>query len=58
MSQLRRVARDDDSGGNLTSAVYFWAVRGRSYQIAVDGWDGAQGNVRGRLQLSRPWWRR
>jgi subtilisin family serine protease len=63
---LRRVARDDDSGGRLTSRVRFNVRRGRTYHIAVDGWRGAEGNIEGRLVVKkrkpfrrtprRPWW--
>ena len=63
---LRRVARDDDSGGRLTSRVRFNVRRGRTYHIAVDGWRGAEGKIEGRLVVkkrkpfrrnsSRRWW--
>ncbi|MBC8324455.1 MAG: S8 family serine peptidase [Verrucomicrobia subdivision 3 bacterium] len=63
---LRRVARDDDSGGRLTSRVRFNVRRGLTYHIAVDGWRGAEGNIEGRLIVKkrkpfrrtpkRPWW--
>ena len=42
---LTLVAQDDDSGGNLTSAVNFSGTLGTTYQIAVDGFGGASGNV-------------
>ena len=65
LNRLRRVARDDDSGGRLTSRVRFNVRQGRDYQIAIDGWGGAEGNVDGSLKLSkrkpfrprrRAWW--
>jgi subtilisin family serine protease len=66
LGSLRRVARDDDSGGRLTSRVRFNVRRGRTYHIAVDGWRGAEGNIEGRLVVkkrkpfrrnrSRRWW--
>ena len=55
LNRLRRISRDDDSGGNLTSAVRFWAISGRTYNIAIDGWGGDQGQIRGQLRLTRPW---
>jgi uncharacterized repeat protein (TIGR03803 family) len=36
---------DDDSGGNLTSAITFNATENQVYLIGVDGHDGASGNV-------------
>ena len=42
---LSTVASDDDSGGNNTSKVTFTAVQGTAYQIAVDGYNGAYGNI-------------
>ena len=63
---LRRVARDDDSGGRLTSRVRFNVRSGRTYHIAVDGWRGAEGKIEGRLVVkkrkpfrrnsNRRWW--
>jgi subtilisin family serine protease len=48
---LTRVAEDDDSGTNRTSLVAFDAVAGTTYQIAVDGYDGATGDVSLALSL-------
>ena len=45
LDSLTPVAGDDDSGGNLTSAVTFNAVAGTDYHIAVDGYDGASGQI-------------
>lgn len=45
LSQLTLVDCDDDSGGDLTSQVNFAATVGSTYQIAVDGFDGASGNI-------------
>ena len=53
LDRLRRVARDDDSGGRLTSRVRFNVRRGQTYHIAVDGWRGAEGNIDGRLVLKK-----
>ena len=39
------IAADDDSGGFYTSEVTFSAEAGREYQIAVDGYGGANGRV-------------
>lgn len=64
LSSLRRMARDDDSGGRLTSRARFQVRRGRTYHFAIDGWNGAEGEIDGRLvvrkrkpfQRSRRWW--
>ncbi|MGD0412501.1 MAG: immunoglobulin domain-containing protein [Verrucomicrobiota bacterium] len=45
ISRLTPVAADDDSGGFLTSLVTFNVKAGTTYQIAVDGFKGASGNV-------------
>ena len=45
VSNLTRIASDNDSGGNLTSRTSFQPVAGRTYHIAVDGVAGATGNV-------------
>ena len=67
LTSLRRVARDDDSGGRLTSRCRFWARRGQQYHFAVDGWGGAEGEIQGRLVVrkrkpirrgGRHWWQR
>jgi hypothetical protein len=42
---LTSVAQDDDSGAGLQSLVSFSATAGTTYRIAVDGWNGASGNV-------------
>jgi subtilisin family serine protease len=54
LASLRRIARDDDRGGNLTSRVRFWARAGKTYQIAIDGYRGEEGRIKGRLRLTRP----
>ncbi len=64
LDRLRRVARDDDSGGRLTSRARFWVRRGRVYHFAVDGYNGAEGEINGRLVVrkhkpfnrSKRWW--
>ncbi|MCC6235104.1 MAG: hypothetical protein IT580_20845, partial [Verrucomicrobiales bacterium] len=45
LAELRVVAADDDSGGYLTSAVRFNAVAGTEYQVALDGYAGASGDL-------------
>src|SRR5208282_825831 len=45
VSQLTPVAADDDSGGFFTSLVTFNVTAGTAYQIAVDGFKGASGDV-------------
>jgi hypothetical protein len=43
VSALSAIAGDDDSAGFFTSQVRFYAMGGTTYQIAVDGYNGAQG---------------
>src|SRR6185369_16487374 len=45
VGSLTLVASDDDGGGNLTSRVVFAATPNVTYQIAVDGYNGASGNI-------------
>jgi len=47
LSNLTAVASNDDApgGGTTTSQVDFLATAGTTYQIAVDGYHGAAGNV-------------
>jgi Immunoglobulin domain len=45
VSGLTTVASDNDSGGNGTSKATFTATSGTTYRIAVDGFNGAMGNV-------------
>jgi len=45
ISNLVLVASNDDAKGALTSGVTFQALAGTSYQIAVDGVDGASGEI-------------
>jgi hypothetical protein len=45
LGALASVASDDQSGGNNTSRVVFQVVAGTTYQIAVDGYNGATGQV-------------
>ncbi|PYJ00084.1 MAG: hypothetical protein DME25_21515 [Verrucomicrobia bacterium] len=46
VSALTLVAQNDDAGGGpTTSLVTFNAVSGTTYKIAVDGYNGAQGNI-------------
>ncbi len=53
LANLKRVARDDDSGGKLTSRVRFNVRKGRNYQFVVDGWGGAEGEISGRLVVKK-----
>jgi hypothetical protein len=45
IAKLTPVAADDDSGGFFTSLVTFNCVAGTDYQIDVDGFRGASGQV-------------
>ena len=45
ITELTPVAADDDSGGYFTSLVTFNCVAGADYQIDVDGFRGASGQV-------------
>lgn len=57
MTDLTVVASDDDEdavNGILTSRLSFPAVAGMTYRIAVDGYDGASGQIRLRLALQQP----
>ncbi len=42
---LTRVATDDDGGPDYTSSISTPVVRGTAYQIAVDGYGGANGRI-------------
>ena len=46
MERLREVARSDDNGGGRTSQVQFGVRAGTTYEIAVDGFAGAVGDIR------------
>jgi len=50
VNALTTVATNDDAGGGLQSRVQFTASAGQTYQIAVDGWSGAQGVITLRIQ--------
>jgi hypothetical protein len=50
IQRLERVASDDDYGGLQTSYLQFGANANQTYQIAVDGFNGATGNIS--LQLN------
>ncbi|MBE0543181.1 MAG: immunoglobulin domain-containing protein [Verrucomicrobia bacterium] len=45
VSALSTVASDDNSGGNFASKLTFSASAGTTYQVAVDGYFGASGNI-------------
>src|SRR3989442_10607968 len=45
VSALTTVASNDDSGGTMQSSATFNAVAGTTYQIAVDGYNAASGNI-------------
>src|SRR6266545_3921061 len=51
---LQGVRSDDDSWPDLTSNVYFDAIAGREYQIAVDGSGGDSGKLTLTWQISPP----
>lgn len=42
---LAQVASNDDGGNGTSSRVSFNAISGRTYQIAVDGYGGAEGDI-------------
>jgi hypothetical protein len=52
LGSLAGVASDDQGGGGNTSLLTFAAVSGTTYQIAVDGYSGAAGNIVLNLQLA------
>ena len=45
LATLSVVAANDDAAGTVTSALTFSAVAGTTYQIAVDGFNGATGEL-------------
>lgn len=45
LASLVSVAANDDATGDVTSSVSFKAIAGLTYQIAVDGFNGASGNI-------------
>jgi hypothetical protein len=45
VGSLVSIAQDDDSGAEACSRVIFTATAGATYQIAVDGYFGASGNI-------------
>ena len=45
VTALTQVAANDDYGNTVTSSVTFLAEAGTTYHIAVDGYNGASGNV-------------
>ena len=46
VNSLTSVAQDDESGAGSSSRVIFNATAGVAYQIAVDGYFGASGNIK------------
>jgi hypothetical protein len=52
LTSLTQLTSNDDSGGTLQGRVVFLARRGITYQIAVDGFSGAQGRINLSLQQS------
>lgn len=55
LTSLIEVASSDDideAGGILTSAATFDAQAGQSFQVAVDGFDGATGTVALRIEMT------
>ena len=53
VSSLTTIASNDDSptGGTTTSKVTFAVTAGTTYQIAIDGYGGATGNIAMHLNL-------
>jgi hypothetical protein len=47
-------SNDDDPNGGVTSRVSFTATSGTTYRIAVDGFNGAAGNINLNWSLSGP----
>lgn len=54
LTSLACVDSDDESGGSGTSKVQFDAMAGVTYRIAVDGYNGARGDIVLRLLLTLP----
>ncbi|MDT9177007.1 MAG: S8 family serine peptidase [Limnospira sp. PMC 1291.21] len=52
VSNLNTIASNDDSGGGRQSEIIFDAIAGTSYYIAVDGYQGATGNITLDLSLA------
>ncbi|HEY5915558.1 MAG TPA: PPC domain-containing protein [Verrucomicrobiae bacterium] len=50
VTSLTSVAQDDEGGAGSCSRVVFTATTGATYQIAVDGYSGASGNITLRLK--------
>ena len=50
LNGLASIAQDNDSGAGSCSRVIFNATGGVAYQIAVDGYNGASGDIKLRLQ--------
>src|SRR5204862_7341007 len=44
VSNLTLIASDEDRGGFFTSELHFNAVAGTEYEIAIDGFAGAEGD--------------
>ncbi len=51
LERLEEVSSDDDYGGLVTSYLQFGANSNQTYQIAVDGFNGATGNITLQLGL-------
>jgi uncharacterized repeat protein (TIGR02543 family) len=45
LANLTEIASDDDGAPNYNSTVSFYTKSGVTHQIAVDGYDGAPGNI-------------
>ncbi|MBC8095476.1 MAG: hypothetical protein H7Y43_06670, partial [Akkermansiaceae bacterium] len=54
LTNLTEIISNDDASGTLNSRVVFLARRGSTYQIAADGFNGAQGRVNLNLLLNPP----
>jgi hypothetical protein len=44
VTNLTTIDSDEDRGGFYTSKIKFNSIRGKQYQIAIDGFDGSQGD--------------
>src|SRR5213075_1279741 len=44
VTNLTTIDSDEDRGGFYTSKIEFNSIRGKQYQIAIDGFDGSEGD--------------
>ena len=52
VGSLTSIAQDDEGGVGSSSRVVFTATAGVTYQIAVDGYFGASGNITDQLAIN------